>query len=236
MAQMTETEKIVKNDWEPTANRFVAFFDIMGFKDLVLKKSHEDIMYLLEVLSESQEKLKNANNTVSTSGKKVGETKSFTFSDSIIIFSKSDGFADINKILIDCSVIMKKALEHQIPIKGAISFGKITVHEKKNIYFGQPIIDSYLLHEDLHLYSVIADSEFENRLKQINSTSLSHFEYYKTHLKSGKANHYLLKPLKNEKSITLENLKKLYLTVSGKPRQYIDNTIDFVNSIKSLNN
>ncbi len=230
---MAKIEKIVTSDWEPTANRFVAFFDIMGFKDLVLKQSHEDILNLLKILSESQEKLKTANNMVSKNGRKVGETKSFTFSDSIIFFSKSDGIHDLNKIILDCVFILKKALEHQIPIKGAISFGKITLDEEKYIYFGQPIIDAYLLHEDLHLYTVIADNSFEKRIQELDSTSLRNFEFYKTPLKSGKSNHYLLKPLTSERTTTLENLKKLYITVSGKPRQYIDNTIDFINSLES---
>ncbi len=31
------------NDWPITSNRFVVFLDIMGFKDFVARKSHDDV-------------------------------------------------------------------------------------------------------------------------------------------------------------------------------------------------
>jgi hypothetical protein len=220
------------NKWKQTTNRFVAFFDIMGFKDLVLKKDHEHIVTLLKSLSERRKELGNANNFTIQVGKvKMGESKSFTFSDSIIFFTKGDSPSDLNKILLDCLYMLSQSLKYQIPIKGAISYGKITVDKTNSIYFGQPIIDAFLLHEELQMFSVIADNEFEKRVKETNSKTLKQFKFYKTPLKSGKANHYILQPIDPGKIEMLENLNKLYNTVSGKPRQYIDNTIDFLNSI-----
>lgn len=220
------------NGWTPTANRFVAFFDIMGFKDLVLKRKHEDIVNILKTLSDARNELNNINNTsISPNDASRGETKSFTFSDSIIFFSKSDKEEDAYKIVLDCIYLLRIALRNKIPIKGAISYGKITVDIENSIYFGQPIIDAFLLHEDLHLFSVIADNSFEKKISELNMGKLDAiFEFYKTPLKSGKTNHYVLKPQPKDKETTLSNLKNLYLTVSGKPRQYIDNTIDFINT------
>ena len=45
---------------------------------------------------------------------------------SIIFFSKGDQIEDLNKIILDCLYIVKKSIESQIPIKGALSFGNIT--------------------------------------------------------------------------------------------------------------
>lgn len=229
---MTQIEKIVESDWAPTANRFVAFFDIMGFKDLVARNEHEKILSILKVLSNSRATLEEKNMTELQNGLKYGETKSFTFSDSIFFFSKTDSHNDAFKILADCIYLMKIALENQIPIKGAISFGKITIDSGNSIYFGQPIIDAYLLQEDLQLYSVIADHTFQEKIESENIGDMNAiFNFYKTPLKSGKANHYILMPNISLRKKTIEHLQKLYLTVSGKPRQYIDNTIDFINSI-----
>lgn len=224
-----------ENNWETTTNRFVAFFDIMGFKDLVLKTKHQDIVDLLEALSKARTTLDQVNNTKIGAAKLVrGETKSFTFSDSIIFFSKGDSEGDANKITLDCLYLQKVALEKQIPIKGAIAYGEITVDHKNSIYFGQPIIDAYLLHEDLHMFTVIADYQFEKKAISNNlGGTKTVFEFYKTPLKSGKANHYILKPIPKNIDSTLENLNKLYHSVSGKPRQYIDNTIEFYNTIKA---
>ena len=218
------------NKWIKTTNRFVAFFDIMGFKDLVSKKSHDEIVSLLETLSKSRTDLEELNNhQLDKSLAIIGETKSFTFSDSIIFFSKGDQIEDLNKIILDCLYIVKKSIESQIPIKGALSFGNITLDIEKSIYFGQPIIDAYTLHEDLLLYSVIADHNFEKRTKELKVGTLSKlFSFYKTPMKYGKTTHYILKPTYVDKDLMLEGLQNLYVSVSGKPRQYIDNTIDFI--------
>ncbi|HRG01527.1 MAG TPA: hypothetical protein PKZ75_10445 [Bacteroidia bacterium] len=235
---MTQIEKIVENDWEPTANRFVAFFDIMGFKDLVLKSKHDEIVILLNKLSAAREELHDFNSVIVDSNSiKGGETKSFTFSDSIIFFSKGNNKHDASKIILDCVYLLKIALENNIPIKGALSYGEVTVDLKNSIYFGKPIIDAFLLHEDLHLFSVIADHSFQKKVTELNNGKMhGKFKLYKTPLKTGKVNHYILMPISGKNEQTIKNLEKLYLEVSGKPRQYIDNTIDFINSLESQKN
>ncbi|MDF2437721.1 MAG: hypothetical protein K0Q95_2097 [Bacteroidota bacterium] len=226
-----------KLSWEPTSNRFVAFFDIMGFKDLVLKTDHNKIVELLEGLSLKREELNLLNNhSPEDENLKMGETRSFTFSDSIIFFSKGETLEDIKKILIDCFFLQREALRLEIPIKGALSYGKITLKIDNSLYFGQPIIDAFLLQEDLHLYSIIADNHFEKKGKELlhNSSMWDFdnlFEFYKTPLKSGRAYHYIAKPSENDKKTYITCLNNLYLTVSGKPRQYIDNSLDFYNSV-----
>src|ERR1700722_13337814 len=116
-----------KKDWAITTNRIVAFFDIMGFKDMVFRKSHEDVVKLLDEIYEGREALEKGNNLEGNIGR-FGETKSYTFSDSIIFFSKGDTVEDFSKIVLDCSVVLEVALHLQIPIKGAVSYGKITVN------------------------------------------------------------------------------------------------------------
>lgn len=234
---MTETGKIVKSDWEPTANRFVAFFDIMGFKDMVSRKSHEEVLETLKSLSKSRSQLDNLNYYQFSSETRIGETMSFTFSDSIIIFSKKDSIDDLNKIIMDCSYILEQSISDKIPIKGAISYGKTTIDKEMSLFFGQPIIDSFYLHENLCLYGVIADHSFQQRLEELNIKDISRsFTFYKTPMKYGFAHHYLMTPSKTYKNLIIEDLKKLYLTVSGKPRQYIDNTIDYINSLDTAEN
>lgn len=134
-------------------------------------------------------------------------------------------------MILYCNYILKQAFKFQIPIKGAISFGKITITD--SVYFGQPIIDAFLLHEELNLYSVISDHNFEKRIQQLSKTLLTEFFVkYKAPLKSGKINHFVLQPLEKYRDEKILNLKTLYTTVSGKPRQYIDNTIEFIESLK----
>ncbi len=81
------TKKTIKTKWEITDKRFVAYIDILGFKDWVARSTHEEIYEKLLVISDRKISLENLS-------KKEGITKyigngdiyTVSFSDSIIIF------------------------------------------------------------------------------------------------------------------------------------------------------
>src|ERR1700761_3761928 len=110
-----------QTDWEITAMRFVAFFDIMGFKELVERKSHSEVVTKLRQLKTAIGQAEKPDGLIAEK-LDFGQTKTITFSDSIIIFSKSDTEKDANKILVDSSWLLYKAIEFGLGIKGAISY------------------------------------------------------------------------------------------------------------------
>ncbi len=221
--------------WKNTDKRFVAFFDILGFKDMVLKNSHIDILDNLDKLQSVARDLESTywdEEMAKKSKIKIlkNQTKSITFSDSIIFFSQGDTLSDIFKILYDSWGLYRAALENRIAIKGAISFGEITVDFDKSLFFGQAIIDSYLLHEDLHMLGIILDHNAENKINSfdINEMIYNSLSLQKVKMKFGLATHTMLSMSEKEfNEITIKNLEKLYSTTSGKPRIYIDNSIEF---------
>lgn len=223
-------------EWIETTNRFIAFFDIMGFKDLVQKGTHEEVLRKLNILKKTLNYLNNkdAIHAIEHYSIDLDQTKAITFSDSIIIFSKSDSYNDALKILIDANAILRDALNNSIAIKGAISYGKITVDFNKSLFFGQPIIDAYLLHDELHMLSVIIDHNFEIKITPyIDDPLYFVIADYRANLKSGKITHKIMKPsAQNEITERISSLDNLYHSVSGKPRAYIDNTIDFLKSLQ----
>ena len=225
-------------DWNNTTNRFVAFFDIMGFKDMVQRKSHADILKTLEKLKDVLKFMENQdsenNKFLKPLNIKKFQTRSITFSDSIIFFSQGDTIKDFEKIVIDSYFIIQKSIENGLGIKGALSYGEITVNFENYLFFGQPIIDAYLLHDELLLYSAILDNNIEAKLNKIGTHSLPKdiIVDYKTPLKSGKIIHKLLKPTNNKTPEAITNLEQIYESVSGRPRLYIDNTIDFLKEFK----
>lgn len=216
-------------NWQKTNHRFVAFFDIMGFKELVERNSHEFVVGKLQILKETLSYLETMNNDEKLKSYNTEETKSITFSDSIVIFSRSGTTADANKIILDSYWVLKRAIENGIAIKGAISFGEITVDFENSLFFGRPIIDAFLLHEQLMQYSVILDHSCEAMCANFElHERISEFVHSrKAVLKTGRINHKIIGPKNNSDDFT-NDLKKLYTTVSGGPRIYIDNTIDFV--------
>ncbi|MGJ1212947.1 hypothetical protein [Sphingobacterium multivorum] len=97
-----------KNNWNPTDNRFVCFLDIMGFKDLVMRNSHKEIYDLLLDLSKNRESLEDIN--FLPKGYDLDSLKTVSFSDSIVIFTKTDSVKCFELLSLSVSWLFAKWL------------------------------------------------------------------------------------------------------------------------------
>lgn len=210
---------------ESTKERFVVFLDIMGFKDRVARNKHEKILKQLETFQ----------NTISSYVSEYQESniQLSLFSDSILIFSQDDSIDSLKSIAAISAKIMMSAFQQQetIPLKGAIAQGKVTCNQSKQLYFGQALIDAYLLEENVKYYGIVVHHSAELKVKTIADGS---FRDVKTCLKSGDISHYelywyntILKEAEPQNSIS-DCLNNLRLTVSDEPRKYIDNTLKII--------
>jgi hypothetical protein len=222
--------------WPVTANRFVAFFDILGFKEMVLKSTHLEVLRNLSLFQRTVSKFGSISeeNYMKKNGVTGDQVHAVTFSDSLILFSKGDEPRDLLKIIFDAYGVLVLSQKLTLPIKGALSYGKITVDKEGSLFFGQPIIDAYLLHEDLHMLTAILDEKIQVKIREMNTDSFidSLLTSYRANLKSGRVTHIVLRP-KDKIDAWLESVTKMYDLTSGKSRIYIDNTVDFLTSLKS---
>ena len=153
-----------------------------------------------------------------------------SFSDSIILFSDDDSENSAIDIILNAANILSEAIKNEIPLKGAIAFGKMTIDKDKSLYFGQPLIDAYELHKELEIYGVVLHHTTQKRLEELGMghllTSLFLGQYL-VPMKSGKISHHFINwAFMSEKP--LDSVNKLYNSVSGSPRKYIDNTLEFL--------
>jgi hypothetical protein len=222
--------------WENTCERFIAFFDIMGFKEMAMRHSHEEMLNILSMIKYFKDNIIQGDQYTRHLNDD-GNLKSFVFSDTIVVFTKSDTVRDAEILLAKCSHFIRMCITNKWPLKGVISFGKITIGWDDSMFFGQPIIDAYLLQEELQLYGAILDFNAEKKFKEMASESKiwDKIILYKTPMKSGKINHYCLKwgggteqegIIKNR-----EYVEGIYSIVSGRPRIYVDNTIEFLDFV-----
>ena len=218
--------------WEITKNRFVAFFDILGFKEMVLRSSHKEIFEKLVGISNLKNEI-NPNTTDSQfSNDDINPIEIVTFSDSIIIFSKNDSIDTFNVFIEALNWIFARIIETNTPLKGSFAHGEISVDVQKQIFFCQAFIDAFQLQEDVDYFGGVAHHSidkyiFENKIEGIDQQL---FEIV-TPLKSGKIRHLNLKYFP---FIVYEDDKKMYeyfekfkFSASGKARKYIENTINF---------
>jgi len=225
----------VESNWEITTNRYVAYFDIMGFKDMVLRSSHNEIY---EMMKGIDEKIKlNAN--VNWDDKPADLIKTTTYSDSIIIYSKDDSYDSENSIICTVSALTSDLLSSAIPHKGAIAFGTMTVDMVNSIFFGQPLIDAYLLQEELYFYGIVVHATAEQEIEKKTKHAFVH--NYLCNFKNGNSMHLTIFPLyagprtpndEEDYDALYSSCDKLRFKTSGHLRKYIDNTESYLNLLK----
>jgi hypothetical protein len=233
--------------WNPTCNRFVAFLDIMGFKDLVTRNTHNDVYNMLNPLVycvdgldkmalkgtlEIDSKCKNGTN-ISL------RTRIALFSDSVFVFSIDTTEESFLHLLAVTNIIFKYAFSSPIPIpiKAAIAYGNLTADFNRGFYFGRPIIDAFELQKELLYYGVILHHTVEKYL--IDNNFMHKIENgilfrYPSPMKSGTITHYSVDWeyfVQNDKT-SQGIITNLYNCVSGKPRKYVDNTVDYIRWLK----
>jgi tetratricopeptide (TPR) repeat protein len=229
----------INDEWEVTKKRFVLYFDIMGFKNFILKNNHEDVFNKMTLLLQ-EAKIH------------VEKNKYFiylvTFSDSIVVFSRDDTIDSVKAIIAFGKSLMSSAMKQEmpVPIKGSIAYGNISVDKTNQIFCGQPIIDAFLFQEDqLCYYGVVFLHSFEKYFNSNKEVFLEIYKEYENELpiiemktplkKGGSVNHLNLNWFSDfNNGFDFDDIiSKLKITsgADGDIRKYIDNTIEIYMNI-----
>lgn len=149
------------HEWNKNGDHLILFMDIMGFKDRVTRMEHEELFDKMIEFKEKNNRLKPLIQD------KNGELlRMVQFSDSIIIASLDDSKSALNRIVKAGVVLMQNALETGFALKGAIAKGPLTFDSELGIYFGLPLVDAYLLEEELKFYGVAFHHSVEKLIQQ----------------------------------------------------------------------
>lgn len=224
-------------------NRYVVFLDIMGFKDRVARNSADELYKELTDFNRDITTIINSSFIVNrkddTKQEESSEAKLISnkdreegillaqFSDSIVLFSSDDSAKSLSLISDVTAKIMQNAInrERPIPLKGALAKGHITCDMSKQLFFGQSLIDAYLLEENVQFYGVAVHHTAEDSVKRLYSDLYRNAKIY---LKSGIIEHYMLVWWGSDKESVYKGLDRLRLMVSDSPRKYVDNTRSLV--------
>jgi len=232
---MAENINKVETPWDITAKRYVGFIDIMGFKDMVSRSTHDEIYEMMKNI----EAAKNQNEKIEWGNSKEQLVRSTFYSDSIMLYSKDDSYGSVDAMLYTLSAFTNDLLVLGIPHKGALAFGNMTLDTERSIFFGQPLIDAYLLQEELSLYCIVIHSSAEGEIERQSFKHLL-FHDYICPFKGGASKHLIIPPIfagaspngtlhKWEQELK-NGIKALRHKTSGHLRKYIDNTEAFLKS------
>ena len=229
-------------------NRYVVFLDIMGFKERVARNTHAKLCkelsefnrQITDIVNAKPKKLKNILSGQEANSEEVTKESSeeangiilAQFSDSIVLFTQNDSSESLETIAKAAGDIVRKALtrEEPIPIKGALAQGEITCDVPKQLFFGQALIDAYLLEEDVQYYGIVVHHTAEKSVIALKSPL---FEDKSLPLKSGNIAHYELVWYNGHSQEVEEGLDRVRLSVSDAPRKYVDNTRKMLRGAKN---
>src|SRR5574344_496800 len=212
------------NSWEADSERLILYADIMGFKNRVFSQKHEDLKKkFVDFILKLRKKIKPLGMS--------NYLKVSQFSDSIIIVVNGVNQKMFNLISKSANCLMHEAIRSGFPIKGVIAQGLFTYDKANEIYFGRPLVDAYLLEEDLFYYGIAVHHSAEKTIKKYKDNN-NKYSKTKIYLKKGMTSHYHLcwnlcdENLSNNDITGICNdwLDKIEESVSSTPRMYIDNT------------
>jgi hypothetical protein len=227
--------------WEPTCERFVAFIDIMGFKDKIYRENHMTILPTMQNLQQAlsvinKEAILLLEGQVDDAQKDIpikSVIRVIIFSDSILLVSLDDSYQSALKITVGANWIITNAFRNQLPIKGAIAHGLFTADLPKSLYFGRPLIDAYELQNELCFYGVVMHHSMDKHLVDKKYPRIVHHKLYSVPLKNGVVTHNVICCFDSEIKERIELAASFYGNVSGSTRRYVDNTLYFYRKLES---
>ena len=132
-----------------THNRYVAHIDVLGMTTLVKR----DPQAAWEALSQLVEARKFAHDLelTFTDTKDVvvapDLVRAVTFSDTILLFTKSDSATDLRVLIVIVTEMLNKALRSCVPVRADISRGLFFFNNDESMYVGPALIEAYEIGE-----------------------------------------------------------------------------------------
>ena len=157
--------------------RYIAFLDILGFKDLIARNDLDTVaelyhrfqqaLFYTMAQSNMSWRLDNLNND-DLPGIDKSPLNSLIISDSILLWTDDDSGKDFVQLLWTVKFYLDLAFSFGIPLRGAITFGELAVntgqYDKSNkiagysTILGKPLTDAFVLENQAEWSGCIVDS------------------------------------------------------------------------------
>lgn len=144
-------------------NRYVAHFDMLGFKSAIARNLDEAWGALCDLRSSMDKILRMAIGDIPTGQLIDDRIRAYIFSDSILIFTLSNQPEDLKAILILTSQLFSDALASCVLLRGGISFGKFYFNEQLNLFCGIPFVQAYQIAERAQWSGIVVHDSVATR-------------------------------------------------------------------------
>lgn len=138
-------------------NRFVAHFDMLGMASLTKRDPDLAWQKLLDLQLASEDRLNLVIERKDTNELIANQIQTFTFSDTIIAFSKGNTENDALAIFTLTTELFSRTLHDCVPIRGGIAYGRFAFNSALNLFSGPALIDAYELGESSQWLGIVVD-------------------------------------------------------------------------------
>lgn len=153
--------------------RYVVHMDILGMSALV-QRDAELAWQALSALVHARDHVGSYEISFLDTAErtKVGErVHCVTFSDTILLFTKSDDLIDLRTVVLVATEIFNKAISTCIPIRVGITHGVFFFNLEDSMYAGPALIEAYQMGEAAQWIGLVASEAVYIRSKQANLKS-----------------------------------------------------------------
>jgi hypothetical protein len=207
----------------------------MGFKNLLLRNTREYVYNLMLTLTSLLETAQDIADNPFIDKPRTSSSKIaiMVYSDSIMLYSKDNSPSAIKSFTEAIQYFIGDLFYKEIPFRGAISFGTMTLDFDNSIFLGQALVDAYLLSEELNFYGIVVHGTAERETQFIAQPSIIEYD---CPFKNGIARHFTITPLNYDMKDSLDSnyeqisrkINNLKHMTSGTLRKNIDNTLKYI--------
>lgn len=140
---------------------------MLGMSDLAMRNPDLAWEVLSQLATVKQERLGLEIQKIDTGELIQGRVTSFTFSDTIIVFSRSDEPADTYAIVLLVMELFSSAFHYGVPLRGGIAHGRFMFNFDHNLFVGPALVQAYRLSEEAQWLGLRVDQEVAERSARI---------------------------------------------------------------------
>jgi|SRR5271163_213677 len=160
--------------WERVANnRYVAHVDMLGMSHLTLANP-QLAWAAVSKMAEAKKRVFRLSFTVN--GHEVAirdHVAAFTFSDTILLFTKGDEEADLRAMLIVCLELFAQVLTGSIPVRIGIAHGLFVFNQDEDLFVGPPLVQAYEIGEAAQWVGAVVENSVVDRIGNLRPQFLS---------------------------------------------------------------
>ncbi len=157
---------------------FVAFFDVLGMTSLIQRDLSTAWAELNNLWTDHQ-MVQGLTVNLSKENRRIsGRVKSFTFSDTIILYTDYDDDDDAYAMSLLSGELFYRALSYGIPLRGGICHGEFRSDSDRSIFTGPALIDAYRLGESAGWVGVCVDEALASRAKELQIRADARYDIY----------------------------------------------------------